>query len=113
MNKLSDRPLSLTFLIAWFIIQTVLAIFAGALFLKAMWYFTLTAFQMQSAYEASLSIGLLIFLFAPLFLITAIGLYEMKAWAFWLALFLLILTAPSIVSLICIYFLVKNKEKFE
>lgn len=113
MKKMNEKPLSVMLVAVWFIILACLSLFVGALFLKAMWYFTLSAFQVQSAYEVSMSIGFLIFLSAPLFLITAIGLYQMKKWAFWLGLVLLLLTAPSIVSILCILVLVKNKEKFE
>jgi uncharacterized membrane protein len=37
----------------------------------------------------------------------------MEKWAFWLAVIMFILSAPTIISLIVLVYLILNKEKFE
>jgi hypothetical protein len=94
----------------------ILQIIIGSLmFYGQLWNPTITLIQLQtsSAEPVIISIGMILILLSFVWFILAIGLLKMEKWAFWLAVIMFILSAPTIISLIVLVYLILNKEKFE
>jgi len=102
-------------IVVYCVLMGILQIVIGTLmFYGQLWNPTITLMQLQtsSSEPVVISIGILLILTAFLWFILAIGLLKMETWAFWLAIIMFILSAPTIISLIVLVYLALNKEKF-
>jgi len=114
---MTEKPSLGTILIAIYcFFMGILQIIIGSLmFYGQLWNPTITLIQLQtsSAEPVIISIGMILILLSFVWFILAIGLLKMEKWAFWLAVIMFILSAPTIISLIVLVYLILNKEKFE
>jgi hypothetical protein len=114
---MTEKPSLGTILIAIYcFLMGILQIIIGYLmFCGQLWNPTITLIQLQtsSAEPVIISIGMILILLSFVWFILAIGLLKMEKWAFWLAVIMFILSAPTIISLIVLVYLILNKEKFE
>ena len=114
---MTEKPSLGTILIAVYcILMGILQIIIGSLmFCGQLWNPTITLIQLQtsSAEPVIISVGMILILLSFVWFILAIGLLKMEKWAFWLAVIMFILSAPTIISLIVLVYLILNKEKFE
>jgi hypothetical protein len=111
---MEEISLETVLLIVWSTIMGILQITIAILLSQgSVWGPSVSLMQLSGSAEMTASISVLLVVTAMLWFALAFGLLRMEKWAFWLAIVLLILSAPTIISLVFLIYLVLNRSKFE